>query len=58
MNREQLIETWKTKHGEQTILDRSQINEIAEDLDFTEPNQNFLGKLRIGGHQFSIAIYG
>ena len=58
MNREQIVETWKTKHGEQTILDRSQINEIAEDLDFTEPNQNFLGKLRIGRNQFSIANYG
>ena len=58
MNKEQIVETWKTKHGVQAILDRSQVNEVADESGNPWPNQNFLGKLRIGRNQFSIANYG
>ena len=57
-NREQLIDAWKSAHGENTVLDRSQVNKIADDSDLPQPNQNFLGKLRVGRNQFSISNYG
>ena len=58
MNKEELVETWKSKHGLQTILNRSEVNVVADDSGNPEPNQNFLGKIRVGRNQFSIANYG
>ena len=57
-NREKLLEAWKSVHGENTVLDRSQVNAMAAASDLPEPNQNFLGKLRVGRNQFSITNYG
>ena len=57
-NREKLLEAWKSVHGENTVLDRSQVNAMATASGLPEPNQNFLGKLRIGRNQFSITNYG
>ena len=56
--RDQLVEAWKQVHGDSKVLERSEVNRVAEEAGLKEPNQNFLSKLRVGRNQFSIANYG
>ena len=57
-HRDQLVEAWKQVHGDSKVLERSEVNIVAEEAGLKEPNQNFLSKLRVGRNQFSIANYG
>lgn len=57
-HRDQLVEAWKKVHGDSKVLERSEVNRVAEEAGLKEPNQNFLSKLRVGRNQFSIANYG